>query len=348
MNQTFFTCPDEPEIAPAVTNVDSREARLTFSRVGVALTVLTAVSMLVVDGMVQAILAISPDTLGAWWVTWVASLLPLYLVALPCAYLILRGLPIVPHNTHYVDNYNVTREKPRFGLGHWMTLLVIGMGCMYLGNFVGTAIMQILSDIMDYDYANVLNETVKHSPLWMTFLGTCIFAPLGEELIFRKLILDRTRAYGDLPSILLSSLLFALFHGNLFQFFYAFLLGMILAYVYTRSGRYGWCVAMHAAFNFLGSIALPELASLLPTDPEAVLTTEQVLLSLLLSAWVYGLIIAAVVLVCTLWHTRKLSKGTLQISGGQTFARMLSSPGVIACVAIMLLVLVVNLIPLRV
>ena len=123
---------------------------------------------------------------------------------------------------------------------------------------------------------------------------------------------------------------------------------MILAYVYTRSGRYGWCVAMHAAFNFLGSIALPELASLLPTDPEATMTAGQVLLSLLLSAWVYGLIIAAVVLVCTLWHTRKLSKGTLQISGGQTFARMLSSPGVIACVAIMLLVLVVNLIPLRV
>jgi membrane protease YdiL (CAAX protease family) len=228
-----------------------------------------------------------------------------------------------------------------------MLLLVIGMGCMYLGNFTGTEVMQILSYIMDYDYANILNVKIEQSPLWATFPVICIGAPLGEELIFRKLILDRTRAYGDLPSILLSGFLFALFHGNLFQFFYAFLLGMILAYTYTRSGSYLWCVAMHAAFNFLGSIALPELASLLPTDPEAVLTVGQGILAQFLTAWVYGLIIAAVVLVCTLWHKRKLSKGTLQTSDGRTLGCMLGNPGMIACVTVMLVILITNLIPLR-
>ena len=69
-----------------------------------------------------------------------------------------------------------------------------------------------------------------------------------------------------LPSILLSGLLFGLFHGNLFQFFYAAAVGMILAYVYTRTGRYLWCVAMHAIINLMGSIVIPALAALLPAD----------------------------------------------------------------------------------
>ena len=347
MNPTFYTVSENPTPAPASVTVEPKTVRHTFSGIGVALTVLTAVMILVAYGTAFALMAISPDTYSAWWLNWVISILPLYLVALPCAYLILRRIPITPHNTDYVNVYNVLHEKPRFGFGHWMILLVMGMGCMYLGNLVGSVIMQTLSELLDYDYANVLNEVIDNSPLWMTFLGTCICAPLGEELIFRKLLLDRTRGYGEMPSILLSGLLFGLFHGNLFQFFYAFLIGMILAYVYTRSGKYLWCVAMHATVNFLGSIAIPRLSGFLPTDPEATMTAGQALLTLLLAVWIYGLIITTVALVCSLWNKRKLSKGSLQTAGGKTFGHMLANPGMIACVLIMLMLLAVNLIPIR-
>ncbi|MBQ4111466.1 MAG: CPBP family intramembrane metalloprotease [Clostridia bacterium] len=345
MDQTFYTLSEEPTPSPAP--VDPKEARRTFSRVGLALTVLVTVMMVAAYVIQFAVLFTAPRLLDAWWMTWVVSLLPLYAVALPCAYLILRKIPVNPHNTDYVDSYNVLREKTRFGFGHWMILLVMGLGCMYLGNIVGNIIMQILSDAMDYDYANALNEVIESSPTWMVFVGTCICAPIGEELIFRKLLLDRTRGYGEMPAILLSGLLFGLFHGNLFQFFYAFLLGMILAYVYTRSGKIGWCMAFHAAVNFLGSIAVPRLAALLPTDPEAELTLVQALVSLGLSAWMFGLIITAVVLVCSLWHKRKLSRGSLPLEGGRTFGRMLCNPGMMVCVVIMLLLLAVNLIPIR-
>ena len=347
MNQTFYTLSEDPIPAFAPATVEPKTVRRTFSRIGLSLTVLTVVMMLAAYGLAFILLIVSPESLEAWWITWATSILPLYLVALPCAYLILRNTPVMPHNTDYVNAYNVIHEKPRFGLGQWMVLLVIGLGCMYLGNLVGNVIMQTLSEILDYDYANTLNDVIENSPTWMVFIGTCICAPLGEELIFRKLLLDRTRGYGEMPSILLSGLLFGLFHGNLFQFFYAFLLGMILAYIYTRSGKYWWCVAMHAVINFLGSIALPQLSTLLPTDPEATMTAGQVLLSLFMAAWIYGLIITAVVLVCSLWNKRKLSKGTLQTAGGKTFGHMLANPGMIACVVVMLLLLTVNLIPIR-
>lgn len=350
MNQTFYTAPEEPvqfDLLPRNT-IDPVATRRHFSMIGLGYLLLI-VGMFVGSYAIQfAFLFLWPDALSAWWMTWILSLLPLYGVGLPLLWVILRRLPTSPHNPDFINGYRVTADKPRFTFGHWMVLLVIGLGCMYAGGLVGNIIMSILSAILDYDYANSLNAIVEESPRWMTFLGTCICAPLGEELLFRKLLVDRTRGYGDLTAILLSGLLFALFHGNLFQYFYAFLLGMLLAYIYTRSGNLWWCVAMHAVVNFLGSIVIPELAALMPEDGVSFTSPLQVVMTLFLVIWQYGLIIAAIVLVCVLWNRRKLSAGSTPLyrENGPTLA--LCNVGMIACLVIMSLMLAVSLIPIRV
>ena len=53
------------------------------------------------------------------------------------------------------------------------------------------------------------------------------------------------RRYGEKTAIVFSALAFALFHMNLFQFFYAFGLGLIFGYVYTRTSRLRYSVLMH-------------------------------------------------------------------------------------------------------
>ena len=55
------------------------------------------------------------------------------------------------------------------------------------------------------------------------------------------------------------ALLFGAFHLNLHQFFYAFLIGLVLGYVYLRTGKLRWAVSLHAAINFLGSVLVPIL-----------------------------------------------------------------------------------------
>lgn len=344
MQPTFHTAPHkerEPALLPIA---DKTAVRQLFSRIGLGLAVLMSVMMLATLAIHYMILKHFPACVGSWWVTWVVSLLPLYLTALPCMYLLLRKIPVTPHNPDYDTPDGQRLAKPRFHFGHWMILLVIGLGCIYLGNQVGRILMGIMSSITKYDYADPLNQVMEQSPLWMIFLGVCICAPLGEEFIFRKLLLDRTRGYGEGASIVLSGLLFGLFHGNLFQFFYAFLLGMILAYIYLRSGKYLWCVAMHAVLNFLGSIAIPAIVALLPTDPEATLTALQVVVALLLNVWVYGLIIAAVVLICLLRRRRKLSEGSLPL-GRDGLPIMLVNPGMLVAMGVMAVLLVLNLIP---
>ena len=350
MNNTFYTTPDtpaEPSLLPPEAPYDPAAIRHTFSRLGWGYVVLVAVLMLVSYAIQFAILFLCPQYLSAWWLTWVLSLVPLYGVALPCLWLVIRRMPVAPHNPDYTNSYRVTADKPRFTVGHWLILLVIGLGCMYAGGIAGNVLMLILSAIMDYDYANVLNQVIGESPLWMTFIGTCICAPIGEELLFRKLLIDRTRGYGDLTAILLSGLLFALFHGNLFQFFYALLLGMILAYVYTRSGSLWPCVAMHAAVNFLGSIVLPKIAEYVPADTMEFTSPVQILATMFIMLWQYGFMLAALVLICVMWRRRKLSRGTSPLYRENGPALVLGNVGMIACLIVMGLLLAINLIPVR-
>ena len=85
------------------------------------------------------------------------------------------------------------------------------------------------------------------------FLMVALIAPVMEELIFRKLMLDRIRNYGEKTAIFFSALCFGLFHGNLTQFLYAFSVGLFLGYVYCKTGKVIYTMVMHALLNAFSS-----------------------------------------------------------------------------------------------
>ena len=255
--------------------------------------------------------------------------------------LVLSRISTAPHNTLYTQRSGTPASKPPFGIGHWFVLLVMGVGFLYAGGLLGNVTMWVMSAVTGYDYVSNLQTLVEDSPTWMTVLGACVIAPFGEELIFRKLLIDRVRGIGDTPAILLSGLLFALFHGNLFQLFYAFLVGVVLAYLYTRSGKYLLCVIMHAVINLLGSVILPELASMIPDALP--MTLPQLLLAVLLVLWQYGSVLAAIVLLWIFWKRRRLLSSPLPKGTCRTVGLLLGNPGMIGCLVIMLLLTLSNL-----
>jgi hypothetical protein len=88
-----------------------------------------------------------------------------------------------------------------------------------------------------------------------------ILAPIFEELLFRKLIIDRLAPYGQKSAIIVSALLFGLLHGNLSQFIYALLLGIILGHIYCRTGKIRHTIAIHMGFNALAGVFTSWLVS---------------------------------------------------------------------------------------
>ena len=91
-------------------------------------------------------------------------------------------------------------------------------------------------------------------PLMLQVLGTCIAAPMAEELMFRAL------AYGQLaktwpapaPAIV-SALYFGAAHGNPAQGLYGFLMGLFLADSYEKDGL-GGSFALHMGANAAGVV----------------------------------------------------------------------------------------------
>lgn len=328
---------------PPEADTPAMDARRVFSLVGLSVLALTAgmnLAALLWSALVGWLL---PQHADAAWMPWVSSLLPLYGVGLPCMLLTLRVLPAAPHNATYPTPDGLA-EKPRLGVFEWLMLLALALGLMNAGGMVGNLLMEGLSALTGYDYQSSLAQAVSASSPWITALAVCVCAPIGEEFIFRKLLIDRTRRFGDTPAILLSGLIFALIHGNLFQFFYAFLVGAILAYVYTRTGKLWPSVVMHALINLMGGVVVPELSALLPADL-AGLTAGQTALAAALLAWQYGTILLAGVLLPILWKRRALSRGEMP-DGQSPLPDAFGNLGMGACLITLLALLTVNLLPL--
>lgn len=77
-----------------------------------------------------------------------------------------------------------------------------------------------------------------------------VISPLAEEVVFRGVIYNRLRRfYGPAVGIVVSGVLFGVFHGNPVQGVYGACLGMLMAYLYERSRRFLIPVLFHAVAN---------------------------------------------------------------------------------------------------
>ena len=85
------------------------------------------------------------------------------------------------------------------------------------------------------------------------YLVVCILAPLAEEVIFRgavlRTMLEHWEGSKRWTAIIISALLFGLAHMNPAQIPHAFLMGVLLGWLYERSRSLIPCVVLHCANN---------------------------------------------------------------------------------------------------
>lgn len=87
-------------------------------------------------------------------------------------------------------------------------------------------------------------------PVWLGMLLFGFIAPVVEEMVFRGIIYSRLRKFfGLFKSIIVSTLLFGIFHGNFAQFIYASLMGIFMALFYEWAGCFGAPMLFHMGAN---------------------------------------------------------------------------------------------------
>lgn len=82
-----------------------------------------------------------------------------------------------------------------------------------------------------------------------------IVSPLAEELVFRGIVYNELKRSYKLPlAMLISALLFGLYHMNPVQGGYGFIMGLLLAYLYEYFGNFLWPALVHMLANCLAYI----------------------------------------------------------------------------------------------
>lgn len=147
-----------------------------------------------------------------------------------------------------------TLEKHKMSIKTFIICISITMFLMWIGNIIGAVITNGIGSLIQQEVSNPIESVISNSGLIANILIITLIAPIFEEIIFRKLLIDRTIKYGGTISVLLSATLFAFFHGNLSQFFYAFLLGGFFAIIYIKTGQIKYTIGLHMIINFIGSV----------------------------------------------------------------------------------------------
>lgn len=219
-----------------------KQARRDFSRIGASLCLMVVIwyaLATVLEGALYAAVGGKGETPN--WVTYVGSGVPLYLIAMPIAVMLMGKSTVI--ETRKFD------MKP----GLFFKLLLMCLPMMWVGSVFGSMLSMALSN---GEATDRVADLAMQMNIWnVVFL--VIVGPIFEEWLFRKQLIDHTRKYGEKTAILLSGLAFGLFHMNLFQFFYAFLLGLMFGYVYTRTSKLRYSTAMHMIINFNGGVLAP-------------------------------------------------------------------------------------------
>ena len=173
---------------------------------------------------------------------WAIQVVSMYLVAFPLLLLFVRKLP------------SARREKSSMSIKELIYIFLVSEAVMLLGSFISGIITDIFGKLLGHEIVDTTSDLIEKTPIWIIILVAVVIGPIVEEMIFRKIAIDKLSIYGDRLAVITSAVAFGVFHGNFYQIFYATAFGLILGYVYTKTRKSIYNCLLHMAINFMGTI----------------------------------------------------------------------------------------------
>lgn len=191
--------------------------------------------------------------------------------------------------------------------------VVFSLGSGYLFSYITVALIALLELFTGAETSNTVSAVESALPPLVSWLSFGVVAPVAEEYIFRRLLLDRVLIFGDGAAILISGVSFALLHGNLNQTLYAMVLGCVFAAIMLMTNRLRYPIGIHMLIN-----SISVLSTFVDAD----------LLDYLLACVILFSIVFSVILFFTRWRRYTLEPGPLPFSGREKARACFTSPWV--------------------
>lgn len=309
--------------------------RKHFSRLG-GMFILGTVIIYAVQLIPTAIIQmLRPEWLQNGNISLSLSMVPMYLIGMPALIALVKTIP----------TENVEKRKMKW----WQFLVAVLMcfGLVYASNLIGTAVSTVIGILKGSAVQNTILDVVTSISTVFVILYMVICAPFMEEYVFRKLIVERTIKYGQGVAVVVSGLMFGLFHGNLNQFVYAFTLGCFLAFIYVKTGKLKITIAMHMMVNLMGSVVSLKLMEMIDIDRYLKIVADGMdmdglmaymsenatgwILYMLFVLFMIGTILTALVMFIVCFATKRITfdRGAVVIPKGKRFSTVILNVGML-------------------
>ena len=101
------------------------------------------------------------------------------------------------------------------------------------------------------------SDMISSSSLFMQVVCVGLISPIAEEVIFRGLMLTTLKkAMNPWVAIVLSSIVFGVVHGNPIGIIYATGMGILMGWLYHRTGSIVACSLFHMVYNLMSLFAM--------------------------------------------------------------------------------------------
>lgn len=248
-------------------------------------------------------------------------------------------------------------QKSAFWCFKW---IIISIGFAYIASFVSNMIfsmIEMLSGTSLNEASFEFGDSVFG--IIVTIIAPLIFAPIFEELLFRGVVLKNSEPMGQLFAIIMSGIIFGLWHENYPQFLFATVLGCFSAFMVMKTRSIIPSMITHFLINSIGTglqfilkacnIKIDDLTKM--SDADFLRNGNLTLLCImaLIELLVFGFIITAIVfLIIELSKHKKsnaLKKSVFNINTSRKIAVFMSSPVTLTTFALMILSTIYNAIP---
>lgn len=170
----------------------------------------------------------------------------------------------------------------------WFSVIILAIAT---GQFLNDLINGLHLNDLFTGYSEVSEQAFSGQPVGLMILVVGIIGPICEELMFRGIVFHRLKDWvKPQAAIVISALLFGIYHGNVVQFFYATCMGVMLAIIYDKTGTLWISIVAHIAANLWSLFGSSFWSSLWQQIPAGMLcgVMIEILLCVIPTYWLFG------------------------------------------------------------
>lgn len=170
----------------------------------------------------------------------------------------------------------------------WFSVIILAIAT---GQFLNDLINGLHLNDLFTGYSEVSEQAFSGQPVGLMILVVGIIGPICEELMFRGIVFHRLKDWvKPQAAIVISALLFGIYHGNVVQFFYATCMGVMLAIIYDKTGTLWISIVAHIAANLWSLFGSSFWSSLWQQIPAGMLCSVmiEILLCVIPTYWLFG------------------------------------------------------------